>query len=201
MDVILFFVACCPLSCISWTPAALCSLPLGNCCPALSHSQQEPLPAAPERWWLVTVAANFFSFTRSQPPFFHFGDSSPWFLAWLQQAPGETGEGQPCGLSSLLSPAGRGGVERHESPAVAVPGTWDEISPHCCSSHLVQRRTWYWMCQPCVPSLVEVLHALMWELLCFLKPLHQTWDFFPTFLGFSISILKFVHYFGLWGVF
>lgn len=93
MDVILFFVACCPLSCISWTPAALCSLPLGNCCPALSHSQQEPLPAAPERWWLVTVAANFFSFTRSQPPFFHFGDSSPWFLAWLQQAPGETGEG------------------------------------------------------------------------------------------------------------
>lgn len=89
---------CCPLSHISWISPALCPLLLETCCPALSHSQQEALPTAPERWRLLTVAAWFFGFIPCPgSPFFPFGASSPWFLACLQQVPGER---QPCRLSS-----------------------------------------------------------------------------------------------------
>lgn len=75
------------------------------------------------------------------------------------------------------------------------------------------RSAWHlrWKCSSLLqcPSCLEeniILNVLVlahrnftcpvWELLCFLKPLHQTWDFISMFLGFSIRILKFVCYFG-----
>lgn len=104
-----------------------------------------------------------------------------------------------CRLSRSLSPASEG--ERRKLWVSSSCGAWhqgwfffffcSQLQFSSCSAKEGHDTE----CVSCAFPLIEILCNPVWELVCYLKPLYQTWDIFLKCLGFSISILKFIHYF------